>query len=107
MRTKIGFSFLLSKILLISYIKIELVGDIMNQIITLNYLQIGKSGKIIKLNNTGSIRRRLLDLGFIPGTIIKAELSSPFQDPIAYKIRNALVAIRKSDSKNIIVEELK
>lgn len=79
----------------------------MNQIITLSELQVGRIGKIIKLNNTGSIRRRLLDLGFIPGTIIQAQLSSPFHDPIAYKIKNALVAIRKSDSKNIIVEELK
>lgn len=79
----------------------------MNQIITLDHLQVGKSGKVIKLNNTGTIRRRLLDLGLVPGTIIKAELSSPFHDPIAYKIRNALVAIRKNDSKNIIVEELK
>lgn len=78
----------------------------MNQIITLNNLEIGKSGTVIKLNNTGSIRRRLLDLGFIPGSIVTAVLSSPFHDPIAYKVKNATIAIRKSDSKNIIVEEL-
>lgn len=78
----------------------------MNQIFTLNQLKIGKSAKVIKLINTGTIRRRLLDLGIVPGTIIKAELISPFKDPIAYKVKNALVAIRKDDSKNIIVEAL-
>lgn len=78
----------------------------MKQIITLDNLKIGRSSKVIKINNTGTIRRRLLDLGIVPGTIITAELSSPFKDPVAYRIRNALIAIRKNDSKNIIVEEL-
>lgn len=78
----------------------------MKQKVTLDNLKIGKSCKVIKLNNEGTIRRRLLDLGLVPGTIITAILSSPFNDPIAYKIRNATIAIRKCDSKNIIVEEL-
>ena len=78
----------------------------MKQQITLDNLKIGKSCKVIKLNNEDTIRRRLLDLGLIPGTIIEAILSSPFNDPIAYKIKNATIAIRKCDSKNIIVEEL-
>lgn len=98
--------FLLSKIIFNSYIKLELVRDVMNQKLTLDNLKIGKYARVIEINNADSIRRRLLDLGLVPGTIIKAELSSPFQDPIAYKIKNALVAIRKQDSKNIIVEEL-
>lgn len=78
----------------------------MSQVLTLDCLKVGRSAKVIQINNTGSIRRRLLDLGLIPGTIIKAELASPFQDPIAYQIRNALIAIRKEDSRNILVEEL-
>ena len=78
----------------------------MNNIITLNNLKVGKMARLIKINNVGSIRRRLLDLGFIPGTIIKAELDNPFKDPIAYRIRNTIIAIRNSDSKDILVEEL-
>ena len=52
----------------------------MNQIFTLNQLKIGKSAKVIKLINTGTIRRRLLDLGIVPGTIIKEQLISHFND---------------------------
>lgn len=78
----------------------------MKRIITLDNLKIGTSCRVIEIKNQGSIRRRLLDLGLIPGTIITAILSSPFKDPIAYKIKNATIAIRKNDSKNIIVEEL-
>ncbi len=78
----------------------------MKNVITLNNLKIGKSAKVIEVKNTGSIRRRLLDLGFIPGTIVTAYLKSPFQDPIAYRIKNATIAIRKTDSQSILVEEL-
>lgn len=78
----------------------------MENYITLDNLKIGRSGKVIKINNSGSIRRRLLDLGLVPGSVISAILSSPFNDPIAYQIKNAIIAIRKDDSKNIIVEEL-
>lgn len=73
---------------------------------SLDKLKIGNSAKVIKIDNVGSIRRRLLDIGLIPGTIVTVTLISPFNDPIAYKIRNSLIAIRKNDSKNIIVEEL-
>ena len=73
---------------------------------SLEKLKIGNSAKVVKLDNIGSIRRRLLDIGLIPGTIITAEFISPFNDPIAYKIRNALIAIRKIDAKNIIVEDV-
>ena len=78
----------------------------MKQQISLDKLKIGKIGKIVSVNNVGSIRRRLLDLGFIPGTLIIAQLVSPFDDPVAYKIKNTLVALRKSDSKYIEVEVL-
>lgn len=74
--------------------------------ITLNNLKIGKSAKVISLNNIGTIKRRLLDIGLTPGTIVTSYLESPFKDPIAYKIKNAIIAIRKSDSKEIEVEEL-
>ena len=71
---------------------------------TLNMLKIGNRAKIVKLNNKGSIHRRLLDMGLIPGTEIECILISPFKDPVAYLIRNTLVAIRNNDSKLIEVE---
>jgi len=78
----------------------------MKKIINLDKLKIDTTAKIISVNNIGSIRRRLLDIGFIPGTLVTATLSSPFNDPVAYKIKNAQIAIRKCDSKYIVVEVL-
>lgn len=85
---------------------ILLIGSENMSKITLNYLKLGKKGIITELKNTGSIRRRLLDMGFTPGTKIECILISPFKDPIAYKVRNAIVALRTEDSKQIEVEVL-
>lgn len=72
--------------------------------ITLDSLPLNIQGKILKLNCNGDIRRRMLDLGIIPGTIIKPVLKSPFGDPRAFEVRNTLLAIRKEDACNIEIE---
>jgi len=49
------------------------------------------------------LRRRLLDLGLIHGTTVKAILKSPMGNPIAYEVRGTTIALRKEDSKFITV----
>ena len=71
----------------------------------LSQLNVGEKCVVSSLKNTGTIRRRLLDMGLVPGTEIEYLFTSPFGDPVAYQIRNAIVAIRKSDAKDIFVEE--
>jgi DtxR family Mn-dependent transcriptional regulator len=52
----------------------------------------------------GTQRRRLLDLGVVPGTEIVPELVSATGDPVAYRIRGALVALRGEQARWIQVE---
>ena len=42
----------------------------------------------------------------IPGTIIEPVFKSPLSDPRAFKVRNTILAIRKEDAENIIVDLL-
>lgn len=70
----------------------------------LNELKIGQTAKIKKIETENSIKRRLLDIGLIPNSIIKCILKSPWKDPIAYEIKGTLIAIRNCDSKHILVE---
>lgn len=70
----------------------------------LNELKIGEIGKIVSLEEEEGIKRRLFDIGFIPGTEIECVLKSPFKDPIAYFIRGTLIALRGVNAKNILVE---
>jgi len=57
----------------------------------------------ISLACRGLERRRLLDLGILPGTIIQAEFASPSGDPMAYRIRDALIALRDDQAKMILI----
>lgn len=52
----------------------------------------------------GPQRRRLLDLGLVPGTLVEAEFSSAGGDPVAYRIRGALIALRSDQSRWIQVD---
>ena len=54
----------------------------------------------------GTQRRRLLDLGVVRGTEITPELISAAGDPVAYLIRDALIALRRSQAEQILVEQL-
>ncbi|NOX17588.1 MAG: metal-dependent transcriptional regulator [Chlorobi bacterium] len=60
---------------------------------------VGFSGRI-----RGQQKRRLMDLGIIPGTKIKALLKSPFNDPVAYLIRGTTIALRKDQSEGIFIK---
>ena len=68
---------------------------------TLNNLPIGCTGKVISLVSFDKERRRMLDLGFVTGTIVKALFTSPFGDPKAYLVRGTIIAIRDEDAQKI------
>ncbi len=51
----------------------------------------------------GPARRRLLDLGVVPGTVIRAHMRSATGDPAAYDIRGALIALRREQARHIQV----
>ena len=71
---------------------------------TLDQLKIGDKGIVKNILNDQSIKRRLLDIGLIPGSIVECVFKSPMGDPTAYYIRGAVIAIREEDSKKIQVE---
>ena len=52
----------------------------------------------------GPQRRRLLDLGLVPGTRVEAELTSASGDPVAFRVRGALIALRKDQARWILVD---
>ena len=66
----------------------------------------GKTVKVRELLTTGSMRRRLLDMGLIEGTRVSCLQKSPAGDPVAYLIRGAVVALRSEDSSQILVDGL-
>lgn len=67
-------------------------------------LPVGKSAVVKSLNAGGIARRRMMDLGLVPGTEVEALRYSPFKDPRAFKIRGAVIALRREEGCQILVE---
>jgi len=49
-------------------------------------------------------RRRLMDLGILPGVTIEAAFTSPSGDPTAYLVRDTLIALRKEQANYISIQ---
>lgn len=60
----------------------------------------------IKDDCKGEARRRLLDLGFVKGTKITVQNVSPLGNPIAYNLRDTLIALRKEQADCIIIKTI-
>lgn len=64
---------------------------------TLELLEPGEQARVVGISKRchGQQRRRLMDLGIVPGTLVKAEMKSAGGDPTAYAVRGTLIALRK------------
>jgi DtxR family transcriptional regulator, Mn-dependent transcriptional regulator len=73
---------------------------------TLAEAAVGEEARVVSISPAcqGPQRRRLLDLGVVPGTRIVPELVSVSGDPVAYRIRGAVIALRRQQAEWIEVE---
>ncbi len=73
-------------------------------IISLYDLPVGRSGVVSSIHADGLTRRRMMDLGLVPGTMVHALRHSPAGDPKAFKIRGAVIAFRREEAEKVLVE---
>ena len=66
----------------------------------------GNKMRLTRIEVTGVMRRRLLDLGFVPGNEIEVLQKSPLGDPIAFRVNNTTIALRSEESSLIWGERL-
>ena len=64
----------------------------------------GDAGIIADVPET-MVSRRLEELGFIKGTVVRCVGKSLWGDPCAYAVRGAVIALRRCDSAGIAVSE--
>jgi ferrous iron transport protein A len=72
--------------------------------ISLNQADNGSRIKINSVGLEGVMRRRLLDLGFVPGAVVEVLRKSPLGDPIAFRVSQTTIALRKEESSKIFGE---
>ena len=82
---------------------------------TLRDLKIGRSGRVLavggiptngKSTGEGSLRRRLLEMGITPGTVVTVKKTAPMGDPIEILLRGYVLSLRLEDAEKITVEEI-
>lgn len=70
----------------------------------LSELSSGERARIVHIGGSGSLRRRLTEMGFVRGTEILVVKNAPLRDPIEYKIMGYEVSLRRREALTIEVE---
>ena len=72
---------------------------------TLVELAPGSSAVILQVGSSrGAVKRRLVDMGLTPGTLVTVRKVAPFGDPIEVNIRGYELSLRKADAEMVEVE---
>ena len=70
---------------------------------TLNDLHTGDSGTITRIRGRGAFRKRITEMGFIRGKLVRVLKSAPLKDPVEYRILDSNVSLRRSEAELIEV----
>lgn len=71
---------------------------------TLKESKIGETVKVLKLDGTGAVKRRIMDMGITKGAEVFIRKVAPLGDPIEVKVRGYELSLRKADAELILVE---
>ena len=70
---------------------------------TLNDLRPGEKAKVMRVAGRGTIHRRLMDMGLVPGEEIEVERVAPLGDPVEIKLKGYHLSIRRAEAEQIHV----
>lgn len=71
--------------------------------LSLDSLPFGIAARVLTVNGTGAVARRLMEMGVVPGTPVRVIKSAPLGDPIEVRVRNYHLAMRRSEAQTITV----
>lgn len=71
---------------------------------SLDELDAGTTGRIRHVGGERAFRRRMMEIGLVPGTPIERLGAMASGDPIRFRVRHAVVALRRRDASLVDVE---
>jgi ferrous iron transport protein A len=72
----------------------------------LSEVETGKKVQIVKVEGNNGLKRRILDMGLVPGTIVSMERKAPLNDPVAIWFRGYELSLRLSEAESVIVKPM-
>lgn len=70
---------------------------------TLREIKCGETAVVQRLSGSGSLKRRIMDMGITKGTQIHVRKVAPLGDPLEITVRGYELSIRKSEAESIEV----
>lgn len=70
---------------------------------TLRDLREGDRADIKAISGEGAFKRRLLEMGFMPGTTVLIKKYAPLRDPIELVIKGYHVSLRRKEAQQVLV----
>ncbi len=71
---------------------------------TLKEVKVGETVTVTRLNGSGAVKRRIMDMGITKGVEIKVRKVAPLGDPMELNLRGYELSVRKADAEMIEVE---
>lgn len=73
------------------------------QLTPLSELDPGQEATVLQVKASGPVRRRLLEMGFIRGALLKVEKLAPLGDPMELVIKGYHLSLRREEGSCILV----
>lgn len=73
-------------------------------VLTLEDLNPGDKGKVVKIKGKGNLRKRLMDMGVVPGTEVQLKKVAPLGDPVDVIVKGYHLSLRREEAREVIIE---
>jgi ferrous iron transport protein A len=70
----------------------------------LSTLPLGTTARVTAIGAIGPMKRRLMDMGLVPGELVKVVKVAPLGDPIEVTVKRYALSLRKKEAEGITVE---
>ena len=70
----------------------------------LDELEPGQKARVVRVEGDAALRRRIMDMGLVPGTEVRLERSAPLADPISFRVRGFELSLRRSEAAAVRID---
>jgi len=69
----------------------------------LSHLKPGRSGKVLRVDGTGELRQRLIEMGLLPDQVLTVERTGPRGNPLWIRLAGFQLALRRAEADLVFI----
>ena len=71
----------------------------------LSQIPLHQAATLTRVGGARAFRRRLMEMGLVPGTLVQVVNISPLGDPLELSVRNCRISIRRREAEALLVRQ--